>query len=217
MSFYRGEYGRGYREGYNSGQLEYAGYDSNWVLGRGVQTAAAPYVHDRAYSSRGYYDRGYDGYNYNYSGSYEGKYRPRSGYGSSYSSNIVLYPHQHQTQHSILSHFFPSIGHHTYSSSKSRYPDEVKLKVEICCQDCRIKMLESLRRMRGVYDVRVEGSVHTMVTVIGKDLKPKKILKTVRKIIKASDYWSDWHYSDGVSVHHSGFVAPASYSPRLRH
>ncbi|KAL2620331.1 hypothetical protein R1flu_000536 [Riccia fluitans] len=215
MSYYRGDYGRQHHEGYDSEQLEYAGYDSNWVLGTGLQTAAAPYVHDRAYSSRGFYCPGYDDYTYyNYSGGYGGKYPPRGGSGSSYSSKVVLYPHQHQPQHSILT----SIGPHTYSTSKSGfYPDEVKLEVEMCCQDCRIKMLKSLRKMSGVYDVRVEGSVHTMVTVIGKDLKPKKILKKVRKIIKDSDFWSDWSYSDGVSAHHSGFVAPSSYSLRLKH
>ncbi|KAL3681583.1 hypothetical protein R1sor_011492 [Riccia sorocarpa] len=202
-------------QAYDSQKLEYPGYDNNWVLG--VQTAAAPYVHDRGYSSRGYYGREYDAHTYNQGTGYGSKYRPRSGYG--YSSNLALYPHQHQHQHSVLSHILPSSGRHAYSSYKSGYPDEVKLKVEICCPDCRMKMLDSLRKMSGVYDVLVDGRVHAMVTVIGKDLKPKKILKKVRKIIKAADYWSDWHYSDGVSAHRSGFVPPPSYSPSpmLRH
>lgn len=79
-------------------------------------------------------------------------------------------------------------------------------------------MLDALRKSKGVYDVQVEGSVHAMVTVVGDELKPKKILKKVRKYIKAADYWSDWHYTDGVAPHRAGFhVPPYTHSESLRH
>ncbi|KAG6552624.1 hypothetical protein Mapa_005824 [Marchantia paleacea] len=208
MSYYH-SYGSRYDEGYGSEKLEYNGYDDTWVLG--VQTAATPYVHERPYSSRRTYGSGYS----DYGSSYGSRYPPRSSYGSSSygtSRNLILYPHTYQPQPSILGQLFPG-RRHSYSSSKTgSYPDEVKLKVEICCLECKRKMLDSLRKMSGVYDVRVEGTAHAMVTVTGYDLKPKKILKKTRKVIKAADYWSDWHFTDGVAPHRSGF-ASSIYAP----
>ncbi|KAL2620342.1 hypothetical protein R1flu_000547 [Riccia fluitans] len=165
MSFYRGEYGRGYREGYNSKQLEYAGYDSNWMLGSGVQYCMIEHT---------------------------------------LHGDIMT---ADTTAITIITAAAMGASIDLGAATVLVFEVQISGRSETGSRDLLPRLQD---QDAGVFEKR-------RLRCVGKDLKPKKILKKVRKTIKASDYWSYWHYSEGVSAHHSGFVSLTSYAPRLRH
>ncbi|KAF3796819.1 hypothetical protein EJ110_NYTH00627 [Nymphaea thermarum] len=58
---------------------------------------------------------------------------------------------------------------------------KVVLRVEMCCDRCRTKALETVASIDGVLSVALEGAERNMVVVVGEGMDPVTITKKLRK------------------------------------
>ncbi|XP_031493194.1 disease resistance protein RGA5-like [Nymphaea colorata] len=58
---------------------------------------------------------------------------------------------------------------------------KVVLRVEMCCNRCRTKSLETVASINGVLSIALEGAERNMVVVVGEDIDPVTMTKKLRK------------------------------------
>ncbi|XP_031493027.1 heavy metal-associated isoprenylated plant protein 47-like [Nymphaea colorata] len=58
---------------------------------------------------------------------------------------------------------------------------KVVLRVQMCCDRCRTKSLETVASIYGVLSVALEGAERNLVVVVGEDIDPVTITEKLRK------------------------------------